>query len=144
MKLLGPILAIALIGPLAGPVQAGEAKPAGPGVAEDYALHCSACHTAEGGGTPGLVPSLRELAPLLTLPGGREYLVRVPGVAQAPLTPDRIARLLNWVLAQYSGLAVEPRYSAEEVEVLRRSPLRDPIGFRAALVAASGIPSTDR
>ena len=40
MKLLGPILAIALIGPLAAPVQAGEAKPAGPGVAEDYALHC--------------------------------------------------------------------------------------------------------
>jgi mono/diheme cytochrome c family protein len=144
MKLLGPALAILLMGQWAGPVRADEPKLAGPGVAEDYALHCSACHTAEGGGTPGLVPSLRELAPLLALPGGREYLVRVPGVAQAPLSPDRIARLLNWVLAQYSGLAVEPRYSAEEVEVLRRSPLRDPIGFRAALVAASGIPSTDR
>lgn len=142
MKLLGPALAILLMGQWAGPVRADEPKLAGPGVAEDYALHCSACHTAEGGGTPGLVPSLRELAPLLALPGGREYLVRVPGVAQAPLSPDRIARLLNWVLAQYSGLAVEPRYSAEEVEVLRRSPLRDPIGFRAALVAASGIPST--
>ena len=141
MKLLGPILVIALIGPLAGPVQTGEANTAGPGAAEDYTLHCSACHTAQGGGSPGLVPSLRELAPLLALPGGREYLVRVPGVAQAPLSPDRIARLLNWVLAQYSGLAVEPRYSAEEVEVLRRSPLRDPVGFRAALVAASGIPS---
>ena len=142
MKLLGPALAILLMGQWAGPVRADEPKLAGPGVAEDYALHCSACHTAEGGGTPGLVPSLRELAPLLALPGGREYLVRVPGVAQAPLSPDRIARLLNWVLAQYSGLAVEPRYSAEEVEVLRRSPLRDPVGFRAALVAASGIPST--
>ena len=142
MNFLGPALAILLMGQWAGPVRADEPKLAGPGVAEDYALHCSACHTAEGGGSPGLVPSLRELAPLLALPGGREYLVRVPGVAQAPLSPDRIARLLNWVLAQYSGLAVEPRYSAEEVEVLRRSPLRDPVGFRAALVAASGIPST--
>ena len=142
MNFLGPALAILLMGQWAGPVRADEPKLAGPGVAEDYALHCSACHTAEGGGSPGLVPSLRELAPLLALPGGREYLVRVPGVAQAPLSPDRIARLLNWVLAQYSGLAVEPRYSAEEVEALRISPLRDPIGFRAALVAASGISST--
>jgi mono/diheme cytochrome c family protein len=132
------VLLGSLLGSLLGPIlAAGSDIPRTdfpkPSAAEDYVLHCSACHTRDGRGSPELVPSLRNLTPLLALPRGREYLVRVPGVAQAPLSPSRLARLLNWVLAEYSGLDLQPRFSAAEVEALRASPLRDPKGFRAAL-----------
>ncbi|MDG2332705.1 MAG: cytochrome c [Myxococcota bacterium] len=105
-----------------------------PSVAEDYVLHCSACHGRDGTGSPGLVPSLGEIAPLLGDPRGRVYLASVPGVAQAPLSDARIARLLNWVLDEYANTRVTPPYSAGEVAELRASPLRDPLAFRATLV----------
>jgi len=117
-------------------IQASE-----PDVFEDYTLHCSACHTLDGSGTEGVVPSLRELAPLLEHPGARAYLVRVPGVAQAPLSDARIARLLNWVLAELSGTSVAPPFGADEVAQWRTRPLRDPVGFRAKLVAGLGVAS---
>ncbi len=114
---------------------AGEKNGGGgrPDAAEDYLLHCSACHTGSGAGVPDLVPSLLELAPLLEHARGREYLVRVPGVAQAPLSDARIARLLNWVLENYSNLRPEPPFDAAEVASFRSAPLRDPVGFRAGL-----------
>ncbi len=111
-----------------------HARAQGPTVAEDYVLHCSACHGQDGRGSTDFVPSLHELAPLLGDPRGRAYLARVPGVAQAALSDARIARLLNWVLDEYSSARVEPPYSAAEVAALRGSPLRDPIAFRATLV----------
>ncbi|MCS5637485.1 MAG: cytochrome c [Myxococcota bacterium] len=110
-----------------------QAWAAEPDVLEDYTLHCSACHTLDGGGTKGFVPSLRELGPLLDHPEGRNYLIRVPGVAQAPLSDARIARLLNWVLAEYSKTAVEPPFGQDEVADWRAHPLRDPVGFRAQM-----------
>ena len=106
-----------------------------PDAAEDYLLHCSAWHTDSGAGVPGMVPSLLELAPLLEHARGREYLVRVPGVAQAPLSDARIARLLNWVLENYSSRRLDPPFEAGEVARFRSSPLRDPVGFRAGLSA---------
>ena len=113
-----------------------------PSVAEDYVLHCSACHGHDGRGSPGLVPSLFELAPVLGDPRGRAYLASVPGVAQAPLSDERIARLLNWVLDEYSDTRVTPPYSAAEVGKLRASPLRDPLAFVAGLKlqGATGVP----
>ena len=115
-----------------------------PDALEDYTLHCSACHTLDGGGTEGLVPSLRELAPLLDHPQGRAYLIRVPGVAQAPLSDARIARLLNWVLAEYSKTTAEPPFGQDEVAAWRSHPLRDPVGFRAQLTAGLEAPTTGR
>ena len=115
-----------------------------PDVLEDYTLHCSACHTLDGGGTQGIVPSLAELAPLLEHPDGRAYLIRVPGVAQAPLSDARIARLLNWVLAEYSGITAKPPFGQDEVAAWRSHPLRDPVGFRAQLTAGLEAPTTGR
>ncbi len=126
-------VAAILMAHLAGHAVAAEPDEVVPSAAEDYTLHCSACHTGDGSGTPGLVPSLRELAPLLDHPEGREYLIRVPGVAQAPLSDPRIARLLNWVLLEYSGLRVEPPFESAEVAGLRANPLRDPLAFRSRL-----------
>jgi mono/diheme cytochrome c family protein len=128
MRAAGLVVACFVMG--SGGQQAWSAEP---DVLEDYTLHCSACHTLDGTGTEGLVPSLRELAPVLDHPEGRAYLIRVPGVAQAPLSDARIARLLNWVLAEYSETAVEPPFDQDEVAAWRARPLRDPLGFRAQM-----------
>jgi len=106
---------------------AGAAPPE-----EAYRLHCSGCHGPDGAGSAGVAPSLRELAGLLAAPGGRAYLVRVPGVAQAPLASAELARLLNWVLRELSGAGDLAPYTAGEVEAWRRDPLRDPLAARPA------------
>jgi hypothetical protein len=67
---------------------AAGARGADPRV--DYMLQCQGCHLADGSGAPGAVPDLRgSLGRFLGVPGGREYLVRVPGAAQSsPPTSD--------------------------------------------------------
>ena len=56
---------------------------------------------------PACPASLRAtgLGSLLATPAGRAYLVRVPGVAQAPLDDERLAALLNWVSRELSRVA---------------------------------------
>jgi mono/diheme cytochrome c family protein len=103
--------------------------------AEGYLLHCSGCHGRDGRGTPGVTPSLHDLGSLLGQPGGREYLARVPGVAQAPVGDEELAWLLNWVLDTYSSGALESRYTAAEVGALRSRPIRDTVAARARLTA---------
>lgn len=129
-------LALLLVA-VAASSRAAEPVAAIPDAAEDYALHCSACHRLDGTGTPGVVPSLHGAGALLVTPEGRRYLARVPGVAQAPLSDARLARLLGWVLLSFSGVSPEPPYAADEVGALRASPLRDPLAARRALGAAS-------
>lgn len=106
-----------------------SARPA----SESYRLHCSGCHRADGRGVPGVAPDLREIGPLLRTAAGRAYLGRVPGVAQAPVDDEELARLLNWVLSEIAGTPPEPAYSAEELGVLRAEPLRDPVAARKLL-----------
>jgi mono/diheme cytochrome c family protein len=113
------------------PARAAAEEP--PPVSEDYLLHCSACHGLDGKGTPGVTPSLHEAGALLATPEGRDYLSRVPGVAQAPLSDERLARLLNFVLTRYAATEPSPAYSANEVGALRQRPLRDPVAARQAL-----------
>ena len=58
---------------------------AGPEV--DYALHCMGCHRQDGGGTEGKVPALKgSMGRFLSVPGGREFLVQVPGTSQSALS----------------------------------------------------------
>lgn len=122
MRALGSALGLVLV--------AASLGSAEPGPAEAYQLHCSGCHGVDGRGDERIIPSLHGLAPLLSAPGGREYLARVPGVAQAPLPSAELAVLLNWVLQTFSGATgIEP-YRAQEIEVLRRRPLRDPVAAR--------------
>jgi len=57
---------------------------------------------------------------------GRDYLMRVPGVARAKLDDERLAAVLNWMLEVYSGEVVAPGfapYTAAEVAEARRRPL---------------------
>jgi hypothetical protein len=104
--------------------------------ATDYALHCRGCHLADGAGVPGRVPALDGLGALLRAPGGREYLVRVPGVAQASLSDAALADLLGWTLRRFDPTGVPPDfapYTADEVARLRARPLTDVAGARKAL-----------
>jgi mono/diheme cytochrome c family protein len=100
---------------------------------EQYTLHCSGCHGPDGRGSPPTTPSLHDLAGLLEAPGGRAYLARVPGAAQAPIEDAELAGLLDWILREFSDTTVTPPYTAAEVGALRREPLRDPISARPAL-----------
>lgn len=101
---------------------------------ESYVLHCSGCHRVDGRGVPGVAPDLHEIGPLLATKAGRAYLGSVPGVAQAPVSDEELARLLNWVLTEFAGRAPEPAYSAQEIGTLRAKPLRDPLAARRALL----------
>jgi hypothetical protein len=66
------------------------------------------------------------VARFLTVPGGREYVVRVPGVAQASLDDGALAAVLNWMLDHFDRAHVPAGfvpYAAEEVGRLRKQPL---------------------
>jgi hypothetical protein len=113
---------------------------AGADASIDYALHCRGCHGPTGQGAPGAVPSFQgELAKFLALPGGREYLVRVPGTSQSELSDARIAELLNWMVVEFdpehAACGFTP-YTPVEVARLRRPPLVDVESVRRELVEA--------
>lgn len=106
----------------------------------DYMLQCQGCHLADGAGMPPDVPALSgHMARFLGVPGGRSFLVRVPGSAQSPLDDAALAAVLNWMLQRFGPAdiaAQHPPYSAEEVARLRAEPLVDVVARRAELVAA--------
>jgi mono/diheme cytochrome c family protein len=104
----------------------------------DYTLECAGCHRADGSGTPGGVPALRDsVARFLAVPGGRDYLARVPGVAQASLDDAALAAVLNWMLDRFDAAHVPAGfapYTAGEVGRLRTQPLVDVEAGRKRLV----------
>jgi mono/diheme cytochrome c family protein len=76
---------------------------AGGSPAELYTLNCWGCHKPRAEGIPGTVPRLADsMADFLHVPGGREYLVEVPGVAASTLRDAEIAEVLNWLLFTFN------------------------------------------
>jgi hypothetical protein len=116
------------------------ARARGPEV--DYMLECRGCHGADGAGSPEAVPDLRDsIGRFLTVPGGRSYLVRVPGSAQSGLDDPALAALLNWMIRRFGPAEVARGfrpYSGAEVGALRRTPLVDVETVRAGLLRALG------
>ena len=108
----------------------------------NYQLRCMGCHLADGSGQPGRVPSLRRSLVLFSAsPAGRNYVVRVPGVAQSPLTDQDTAALLNWMARNLSDLEVPSGfvdYSEAEIHALRDRPLVRVSAIRAGLLKAAG------
>src|SRR5260370_13445662 len=100
------------------------------------------CHLADGSGQPGRVPSMRRSLVLFSAsPEGRDYVIRVPGVAQSPLSDEDTALLLNWMARNLSDVEVPPSfvdYSAAEIRSLRDGPLRWSTCSLARLAKASG------
>jgi hypothetical protein len=117
---------------------AAQAPPASASPQIDYMLECQGCHLRDGSGSPGVVPRLTgSVARFLTLPEGRAYLVRVPGVAQAPLGDAALAAVLNWLVAEFGpadlARAAAP-YTEAEVAQLRGEPLLEVKNVREALI----------
>ncbi len=125
--------------------QKNAANEAAPGVTrmelawQHWVLNCQGCHRADGSGSPQTAPPLAgAVARFLRVPGGREYLTRVPGVASSPLSDAELAELLNWTLWRFDREhlpAVFTPYSAGEVARGRSRPLRvEAPAVRAALL----------
>jgi hypothetical protein len=95
------------------------------------------CHGEDGMGLAGQVPAIRvTLAPILSTAAGREYVLRVPGIAQSSLASRELAEVLNWITREYSAPAALQRiapFEAAEVERLRQQPLLDVSAARARL-----------
>jgi hypothetical protein len=109
--------------------------------AVNYQLRCMGCHLADGSGQPGRVPSIRRSLVLFSeSPQGRDYVIRVPGVAQSPLSDEDTAALLNWMARNLSDVKVPPDfadYSVAEVHHLRDRPLVQVSALRARLWKAA-------
>ena len=117
-----------------------SAAAAGETPAANYKIHCRGCHLADGSGRPPDVPSLvGQMGRFLGVPGGRAFLVQVPGTANAPLDDADVAALLNWMLRTFSAdtlpAAFTP-YTASEVTAYRRNRLLNAIARRKELIAA--------
>ncbi len=130
-------LLILALGFFIGNLQAGdfEAK-------SNYYIHCMGCHGEYGAGFPPDVPDITNRLPdFLTVEGGREFLVQVPGTAQALLSDEAVARLLNWMIINLNDkkfTGFRP-YTADEVSSLRLKPLVDVAVVRQPLIKAISV-----
>ncbi|MGI9204930.1 MAG: c-type cytochrome [Woeseiaceae bacterium] len=107
----------------------------------DYLLYCRGCHLANGAGVSPVVPTLiDEVGRLLQVNGGREYIVRVPGVSQTEMNDAKLAAVLNWVVSEFNSGTTpddfEP-YTGEYIASVRDKVLADPLRYRAKLLAVS-------
>jgi hypothetical protein len=113
--------------------------------AQDYMLYCMGCHGPQAEGVPGKVPPLaHSLGLFMRSPGGRNYVLRVPGAANSALSDAQLAAVLNWLAQEFNSeelTADVPMFTAAEVTALRHSPLVSVLAARREVVrdlAASG------
>jgi mono/diheme cytochrome c family protein len=138
----GALVAAACVSMLgASPRHAGAQAPA-PGAAESapagvdnlqrawqhWTLNCQGCHRPDGTGSAGTTPSLAgTVGRFLSVPGGREYLGRVPGVATSALSDADLSELMNWVVWRFDKEHLPANFrpfTAAELGQLRSAPLR--------------------
>lgn len=95
---------------------------------QNWTLNCQGCHRLDGTGSDTTAPSLAgTVAKFLWVPGGREYLMRVPGVATAPLSDADLAELVNYILWRFDKQDLPEHFrpfTAAEIAPLRSHPLR--------------------
>jgi hypothetical protein len=103
----------------------------------DYLMHCAGCHLADARGFPPYVPPLAgTLGRMVASAAGRDYIARVPGAAQAPISDAELAAVFNWLLLEFnrSSLPVNFRpLTSEEVGQSRKRVLADPMKLREQL-----------
>jgi mono/diheme cytochrome c family protein len=129
----------ALLAQLERRADAPRAIPRITGVAQDFSRQCQGCHGADGMGVRDAVPRLRDFVGLFThLPGGRDYLMRVPGAVFAPIDDARLTAVLNWTLLTFSPDELAPDFApftVEEVARARDHPLAKVRATRERLLA---------
>jgi hypothetical protein len=95
---------------------------------QHWTLNCQGCHRPDGTGSAGTTPSLAgTVGRFLSVPGGREYLGRVPGVATSPLSNADLSELMNWMLWRFDKEHLPANFqpfTAAELGQLRSAPLR--------------------
>jgi len=111
----------------------------------NYMVECQGCHLADGSGGLANIPALKNhVATFLAVPGGREYIVQVPGVALSSLSDRDITDVLNWMLNEFGPTVIAgqyPPYTVEEVAHLRQQPLTEITRKRAELVTLMKQPA---
>ncbi len=112
----------------------------------NYVLHCAGCHGVAGAGAPEkYVPGLQQLGRFLNVPGGREFVISVPGVMGSGLDDRQVAEVTNWLLATMARDSVpagHKPYETAEVTQARAKPLVDVAAERRRVVErarAAGI-----
>lgn len=104
----------------------------------NYMLHCQGCHLPGGIGHPGIVPTLsNNVGKFLHVPGGREYLVQVPGSAQSSLDNAQLAEVLNWLVKEFDQEHAPqdfPGFTADEVAKYRSVRIRNVTQIRTELL----------
>lgn len=106
---------------------------------QNWTLNCQGCHRPDGTGSEGTAPSIAgTVSKFLTVPGGREYLGRVPGVATSPLGNADLAELMNWMFVRFDKEHMPTdfvAFTADEIGRLRARPLRlEAAAMRTALL----------
>jgi mono/diheme cytochrome c family protein len=112
----------------------------------NYQLQCMGCHTPDGRGEAGRVPSVRNtLVPFASYSAGRKFLVQVPGAAQSRLSDAELADLINWMLANLSATpapqGLQP-FDAAEVARYRSTPLTEVKQARRRLLRTLKLSAT--
>lgn len=106
-----------------------------------FVLYCAGCHGMDASGAPlGGVPDMRRLGEFLRVPGGREYLLKVPGVMGSGLDDAQVAAVTNWLLGTLAAGSVPSwhrPYEAAEVARARAEPLKDVGAHRERLAQAA-------
>lgn len=107
-------------------------------VRSQFVLHCAGCHGLDASGSVvGNVPDMRRLGRFLRVDGGREFVIKVPGVMGSGLSDQQVAEVTNWVLSTLAADSVPPAhttYTADEVRRARAAPLLDVAATRTQLV----------
>ncbi|MEM8498515.1 MAG: cytochrome c, class I [Pseudomonadota bacterium] len=104
----------------------------------NYQLFCQGCHGPTGDGRKGVPRIHSEMGVFLNSQAGREYLVRVPGAANAPINDAQLADLMNWTLYRFAGDSLPEQwleYTAQEVTEYRKQPLLEVLKHREQLLS---------
>ncbi len=103
----------------------------------NYQLFCQGCHGPDGAGRNGVPRIHSEIGVFLKSQAGREYLIKVPGAANAPLKDAELADVMNWTLNQFAGNSLPEQwreYTEHEVAEYRKQPLLEVLEHRKTLL----------
>ncbi|MCJ1887211.1 cytochrome c [Pseudomonas sp. LA21] len=117
--------------------------------AVNYQLQCAGCHLGDGEGSAANdTPRMKGfVGNFLKVDGGRQFLVRVPGMSQSALSNAQLADLINWIMRE-DGMAGKSMpanyqpYTEQEVAAIRHEAMLNLPSTRAGLISqmrAKGI-----
>lgn len=109
----------------------------------NYMLHCQGCHLPQAEGFAGRVPPMKDFVGyFLHSPEGRDFLIRVPGVAHSALDDSEITELMNWLLQSFSADQLPASYTpftVDEVAGLRQKPELAPEAARNEILGKIAV-----